>query len=218
MFVRCWIKPLSICSDHCRSMECRRGGGGGSNSGPGKNGRRPGESIPFWLGSTRSALVLVPTPSANSGQPIRGEARRYKICHLPAGWRPPGPEYIGHRGMEDDVWKGQEEGSVVISSQRNGVSTNRRRFFRRRKQIPTQLLSQWNADYTNRPIDCTFPLTHDWLGWAIFSRSRFVFAISSKATKRIVAKFYLPSPAVELTKKVARGKTSHLSMVNGQKW
>ena len=45
-------------------------------SGPGRNGRRPGEPIPFWPGSTPSALGLVPTPPANGGHPIPGAAVR----------------------------------------------------------------------------------------------------------------------------------------------
>ena len=33
------------------------------------------------------------------------------IGHLPGGRRPPGPEYVGRRAMEDDFWKRVREGS-----------------------------------------------------------------------------------------------------------
>ena len=59
-----------------------------------RNGRRPGEPIPFGPGSTPSALGLVPTPLGNGGQPIP-----VGIDLLPGGQRPPGLGYVGHRGM-----------------------------------------------------------------------------------------------------------------------
>ena len=41
-----WLKPSwSVCSNHCTAKRCRIGEG--SNSGPGKNGRRP--VVPPWL-------------------------------------------------------------------------------------------------------------------------------------------------------------------------
>ena len=49
------------------AMGCRIG-----DSGPGRNGHRPGEPMPFWPGSTPSALGLVLTPAANGGHPIPG--------------------------------------------------------------------------------------------------------------------------------------------------
>ena len=42
----------------------------------GKNGRRPGEPIPFWPGSAPSALGLVPTPPPNGGHPMPGHDSR----------------------------------------------------------------------------------------------------------------------------------------------
>ena len=45
------------------------------------------------------------------------------VCLLPGGRRTPGPpDYIGHWGMGDDMWRGQIEGSVVS---RHGECRNR---------------------------------------------------------------------------------------------
>ena len=33
---------------------------------------------------------------------------RYEICRLPGGRHPPGPDYEGHRGIEEDVRRGQK--------------------------------------------------------------------------------------------------------------
>ena len=46
------------------------------DSGPERNGRRPGEPILFWPGSTPSSLGLVLTPPANGGQPVPGDDTR----------------------------------------------------------------------------------------------------------------------------------------------
>ena len=67
----CWMKalfgsPLTPLQGY--GMQDKGGGG----SGPGRNGRCPGEPIPFWPGSTTSALGLVPTQPANGGHPILG--------------------------------------------------------------------------------------------------------------------------------------------------
>ena len=44
----------------------------GGGSGLGRNGRCPGEPIPFWPVSTPSALGLVPIQPADGGHPIPG--------------------------------------------------------------------------------------------------------------------------------------------------
>ena len=67
-FCFCWIKTLSVRSDHCRAKGCSIG----DDIGPGRNGRRPGESIPFWPVSTPIAHSLVPTLPANGGHRISG--------------------------------------------------------------------------------------------------------------------------------------------------
>ena len=71
----------------------------GGDSGPGRNGRRPGEPRPFWPGSTPSALGLVPTPPANGGHSVPGggggDTRPANISLT----RPPGPDNGEHRGM-----------------------------------------------------------------------------------------------------------------------
>ena len=41
-----FIKALSVQSDHCMAMGCRIG----DDSGPGRDGRRPGAPIPIWPG------------------------------------------------------------------------------------------------------------------------------------------------------------------------
>ena len=46
--------------------------GKGGDIGSGRNGRHPDEPMPFWPGSTPSALGLVPIPPANGGHPILG--------------------------------------------------------------------------------------------------------------------------------------------------
>ena len=50
--------------------------GYGGDSGTGRNGRHPVEPMPFWPGSTSSALDLVPNLPANGGHPIPGGASR----------------------------------------------------------------------------------------------------------------------------------------------
>ena len=54
-------------------------------------------------------IRLVPTPPAKGGHPVRGATRDLP---LPGGRFPPDPDYVGCRGMGDDMWRGQNEGKV----------------------------------------------------------------------------------------------------------
>ena len=49
-------------------------------------------------------------PSSRRRPPTVRRAARGHLC--PGGRRPPGPEHVGRWGMEDDVWRGQTDGSV----------------------------------------------------------------------------------------------------------
>ena len=52
----------------------------------------------FGQGQPPSALGLVPTTPANGGHPIPeggGHTESFTLIH---GGRPPGPDYVGHRG------------------------------------------------------------------------------------------------------------------------
>ena len=105
------MEALSVCSDHCRAMECRIREG---DSGPGRNGRRPGEPIPLWPGSTPQCSRPGSNPAGQWRSP--NSEGRYKICHLPGGQRPPGPDYGGRRGVGNDVWRRLKEGLDVRAS------------------------------------------------------------------------------------------------------
>ena len=87
-------------------MGCRIGA---TDSGPGRNGRCPDEAIPFWPGSTPSALGMAPALPANGGHPIPGASRGLPLTRWTTSTRPGLQKASGH---EDDVWKGQKEGSV----------------------------------------------------------------------------------------------------------
>ena len=62
-------------------------------------GQRPVHSA--WFRPRRPTAV----------NPFRG---RLEVCLVAGGRRPPGPDYIGRWGMEDDVKREQREGSVVM--------------------------------------------------------------------------------------------------------
>ena len=81
---------------------------------PGSSGRYPGEPIPVRAGSVPKAHGLVRTTPASSGHPDSGG--RHKVRQLPGGRRKPGLDYITWGiGVGDGVWRGQKDGSVVIS-------------------------------------------------------------------------------------------------------
>ena len=66
-----------------------------------------GEVIPFLPVSTPSARGLVPNPAVSQSP---NSVRQCEICYLSGGRRPPEPNYVGRRGMGDDIWRGQNEG------------------------------------------------------------------------------------------------------------
>ena len=53
---------------------------------------------------------FVPQQSAAATQ-LRG---RHLVRHIPDGRHPPGADYVERRGMRDDVWRGQKEGSMKV--------------------------------------------------------------------------------------------------------
>ena len=63
------LKPFRSAQTIARLWDVGWGGGDGD---PGRNGRRPGETILVWPGSTPSAFGLVLTPPANGGHSIPG--------------------------------------------------------------------------------------------------------------------------------------------------
>ena len=58
----------------------------GGDSGPGINGRRPGESIPFRPGPTPSALGLVPNPAGERRSPTSGGSAFYPADDVHRTW------------------------------------------------------------------------------------------------------------------------------------
>ena len=61
-------------------------------------------------GRSRKTRPRETRPSSRRRPPTVRRETRGRRC--PGGRRPPGPEYVGHLGMEDDVWRGQTDGSV----------------------------------------------------------------------------------------------------------
>ena len=84
----------------------------GDDIGPGRNGRRPGEPILAWPGSSTSALGLVPTPPANDGHPILGPTRGPPLTRWTTYTRP--GLHIA-LGIGNDVQRGQNEGLVAVN-------------------------------------------------------------------------------------------------------
>ena len=68
----CWWNIMSFSAQsghlHCRVMWCGIGG----DSGPGRNGRRPGESIPIWPGWSPMCAWRGSHPPASGGHPMPG--------------------------------------------------------------------------------------------------------------------------------------------------
>ena len=90
----CWIKALLAHSCHCRIMWCRIE----DDIDPGRNGRRPGEPIPYRSGQGEPPvhMALYPTAAGQWRPPPRGGW--LEVCLLSDGRRPPGPDYIGRWG------------------------------------------------------------------------------------------------------------------------
>ena len=116
MFCFCWIKALSAHSDHCRTMGCRIEG---EDSGPGRNGRHPGEPIPVRPGWAPSAHGLVRSPPASGGHPITGRVIRGR--HLTRWTTSTRPEL--HRALRDGGWQGQR--TVERTKRENGLNNKR---------------------------------------------------------------------------------------------
>ena len=99
VFVVVRLKSFRPAQTIAWAMGCRIGG----EINPGRNGRDPGEPIPFWPGSTSSVHGLVPTPPVRVGHPIPGAVRDLPLTRWTRSTR---PEYVGRREMGDDMWRG----------------------------------------------------------------------------------------------------------------
>ena len=104
----CLMEAISVPSDHCRAMGYRMRG---DDICAGRKGRRPGEAKTPARGQATSAnsnwdSSLQPVAAATVRWAPRGH-----LCH--GGRRSPSPDYVGRRGMEDDVCAAQTEGSMI---------------------------------------------------------------------------------------------------------
>ena len=72
-------------------------------SGPGRNGRRPGEAkTPCTRDASLQPAAATHCPEGSPRPPL-------------SRWTtPPGPEHVGRWGMGDDEWRGQTDGSVDL--------------------------------------------------------------------------------------------------------
>ena len=92
-------------------MGCRIGEEG-YDSGPERNGPRRGKAKPVYRGHPPSAQDNRLAPyrlAAATG--FRGRGHEVRILH--GGRRPPGPDHLERWEVEDDIWRGQKEGSVA---------------------------------------------------------------------------------------------------------
>ena len=67
-------------------------------------------------------------PPATGGRQLPGGGEgAARSLPLSGGRRPPGPDYqlLGHREMEDDIWRGQKEGSIDVGLHRDKIFASR---------------------------------------------------------------------------------------------
>ena len=67
---------------------------------------------PYRSGQGERPLRLPVTHPTGQQRPPNSRGGGLEVSLLPGGRRPLGPDDIGRWGMEDDVWRGQKEGSV----------------------------------------------------------------------------------------------------------
>ena len=106
--------PLDHCNYKATGCMIGKAGGGGAapprDSGPGRNGR---EAKTMTEGSVPVRKTTEMHPSSHPRPPTFG--RRLDVCLFPGGpggRRPPGPGNVGRLGMGDDIWRGQNDGSI----------------------------------------------------------------------------------------------------------